>query len=96
MTSSQQTEQNAFIFLQDKMDLQNGFILSFNMAIENPTCYTFKDSYCKSNINNCWWRFDADVDSRCGADGFAVVVRHSSLDTQGRRVFLINLKSNFL
>ncbi len=86
MTSSLQNDQNAFVFLNEKRDLQNGFILSFNMEIENPTCYSFKNRNCKSTFSDCWWRFDANVDSRCGADGFAVLVRHSSLDSQGRWV----------
>ena len=72
-----------YVYVKEANDWQNGFVTTFNMDVENPTCYTFEESFCQIRIGICWWRSSVSVESRCGADGFAVILRYSKIDGPG-------------
>lgn len=75
-------EQN-YVYVKSADDWQNGFETSFNMVVDNPTCYKFDQTTCKLRIGFCWWRASESVETRCGADGFAMILRYSKIDGPG-------------
>jgi len=72
-----------YIYVKAANDWQNGFVTTFNMQIDNSTCLTFEEDYCKIRLGLCWWSSSKSVKSRCGADGFAVILRYSRIDGPG-------------
>ena len=77
------TNAQNYVYVQQKADWQNGFVTTFNMDVANPTCYHFDESTCKFQLGLCWWRASESVESRCGADGFALILRYSQIDGPG-------------
>lgn len=73
----------SYVYVKAANDWQNGFVTTFNMIVDNPTCYYFDESKCKISFGICWWRSSEKVESRCGADGFAVIFRYSRIDGPG-------------
>ena len=72
-----------YVYVKAANDWQNGFVTTFNMLVDNPTCYKFDDSTCLIRLGFCWWRSSTTIESRCGADGFAVILRYSQIDGPG-------------
>ena len=81
LTESGGQYRSSYMYLSQPRELQNGFVLSFNMDIDRPTCYVFDDTQCALAVNQCWWRANKEIKSRCGADGFAVILRFSPYNT---------------
>lgn len=76
------TNAQNYVYVQAANDWQNGFVTTFNMVVANPTCYYF-DNSCLLSIGSCWWRASTSITSRCGADGFAIILRYSQIDGPG-------------
>lgn len=72
-----------YVYVKQFNDWQNGFVTTFNMNVDNPTCYTFDESKCRFSLGICWWRSSVQVEKRCGADGFALILRYSKIDGPG-------------
>lgn len=53
------------------------------MLIDKPTCYSYQENNCAFLLGTCLWRLSNNIESRCGAEGFAIILRYSQLDGAG-------------
>lgn len=73
------------IWYNSYQDWQNGFVVTFNMKIEHPTCMLKTVTQCKLGLlGYCFWEKYKSVESRCGADGYAFVLQSSGPSAQGQ------------
>ena len=73
------------IWLNSYQDWQNGFVVTFNVRIENATCQTSTVTQCVIGLLGiCVWSTYDNVATRCGADGFAFVLQSSSPSASGQ------------
>ena len=73
------------IWYDSYQDWQNGFVVTFNMKVDNVTCMTRTVTQCKVGLfGYCFWEKYKTVDSRCGADGYAFVLQSSGPYTKGQ------------